>query len=371
MSARGAQIAGDVVVLDLDDGRVVHTHRLALRDSCPCPDCRHPLSGQRLFDSPAIRDVRPEAARIDDGALIVNWRDGHRSVYGSDWIEREAAAVDDHGYPPRRVALWGAELAKGLPRAEYGAVVSDPAARRAWLDDVARLGFAILKGVPTDDGTVASVAELFGHVRVTNYGRVFDVRVRVDAANLADTSLALSLHTDNPYRDPVPTVQLLHCLSSDAEGGETVLADGFRAVEQLAATSPRALAVLAEIPIRFSYRDQDAELAADVPIVTLDALGRPSALHVNNRSKGVPVGSPERVGEWYDAYFLLLDEVSSPRAKISFRLEPGDVVTFDNLRVLHGRTGFSGEGHRRLQGCYADRDALYSTLAVLDRGAAR
>jgi Gamma-butyrobetaine hydroxylase-like, N-terminal/Taurine catabolism dioxygenase TauD, TfdA family len=26
-------------------------------------------------------------------------------------------------------------------------------------------------------------------------------------------------HTDNPYRDPVPTVQLLHCLSTADDGG--------------------------------------------------------------------------------------------------------------------------------------------------------
>ena len=59
---------------------------------------------------------------------------------------------------------------------------------------------------------VAAVAETFGYVRETNYGRVFDVRVEAAPANLASTGLALRPHTDNPYRDPVPTVQLLHCL---------------------------------------------------------------------------------------------------------------------------------------------------------------
>ena len=39
----------------------------------------------------------------------------------------------------------------------------------------------------------------------------------------------------------------------------------------------------------------------------------------------------------------------------------------DNLRVLHGRTGYSEAGERHLQGCYADRDGLRSRLAVLSR----
>ena len=43
------------------------------------------------------------------------------------------------------------------------------------------------------------------------------------------------------------------------------------------------------------------------------------------------------------------------------------MLVFDNARILHGRTGFESTGARRLQGCYADRDALLSALAVLER----
>ena len=46
----------------------------------------------------------------------------------------------------------------------------------------------------------------------------------------------------------------------------------------------------------------------------------------------------------------------------------GDLLCFDNERVLHGRTAFHG-GERLLQGCYADRDGLRSTLALLRRRA--
>ena len=38
----------------------------------------------------------------------------------------------------------------------------------------------------------------------------------------------------------------------------------------------------------------------------------------------------------------------------------------DNTRVLHARKGYSGAGHRWLQGCYADKDGLLSTLAALE-----
>ena len=48
------------------------------------------------------------------------------------------------------------------------------------------------------------------------------------------------------------------------------------------------------------------------------------------------------------------------------RLNDGDLVVFDNRRVLHGRTGFASARHpRHLQGCYLTRDSVYSETAVL------
>jgi gamma-butyrobetaine dioxygenase len=323
------------------------------------------VSGPRLFEShEVVPAARAASARIHDNRLVVEWADGHSSVFDDSWLETAL----DHG--PRRsrpVALWGAELSNSRPSETYADVIADDRVLQGWLTSIAELGFAVLTGVPNYDGMVAEVAELFGHVRVTNYGRIFDVMVKVDATNLANTALPLSLHTDNPYRNPAPTVQLLHCLASSVSGGETVVADGFRAVEELKLRSPGSVEILSRHAVRFAYRDDLAELVADVPAISLDAWGNPVALHVNNRSKRWAVGSAALVGEWYHAYFELLELLNAPEAQVVFRLEPGDVLVFDNLRVLHGRLGFSSGGERRLQGCYADRDLLLSTLAVLER----
>jgi gamma-butyrobetaine dioxygenase len=333
-------------------------HPFALRDACPCADCRHPTSGQRLFESHVVVPrAQVSSAEYESDALVVRWADGHVSVF---------PAGGPTAAPERPPAVsWGAEFA--VPDWGYDDVVAHPGTRRDWLAAIASHGVALLHGVPTDEGAVAEVVELFGHVRETNYGRFFDVRVRVDAANLADTALGLSLHTDNPYREPAPTLQLLHCLASTVEGGETLLADGFRAVERLRQDAPSQLALLAMLEIPFAYRDDDAELVHRVPVVQLDAGGRPAALHVNNRSKGIPERDAAIVGEWYEAYFALLDLLTRDDALVVLRLEPGDLIVFDNLRVLHGRSAFASGGDRRLQGCYAERDGLYSTLAVLER----
>jgi gamma-butyrobetaine dioxygenase len=53
---------------------------------------------------------------------------------------------------------------------------------------------------------------------------------------------------------------------------------------------------------------------------------------------------------------------------LSNQFEPGDLVGFDNRRVLHGRDAYDpGAGRRVLRGCYIDRDDVLSRLRVLRR----
>jgi gamma-butyrobetaine dioxygenase len=229
---------------------------------------------------------------------------------------------------------------------------------------VDELGFAILTAGPTKPGTVTRAAELFGFVRETNYGRLFDVRSVVNPTNLAYTGLGLGAHTDNPYRDPTPTLQLLHCLSSSAGGGENTLVDAFRVAEEL---NDEQFALLARYPLRFRFADHATELEAETPVISLDARGDICAVHYNTRSTA-PFRVPEGVLEaYYDAYRAFGRMLEDERFRIRFKLEPGDLFIVDNLRVLHGRTGYSDAGERHLQGCYADRDGLRSKLAVLSR----
>jgi Taurine catabolism dioxygenase TauD, TfdA family/Gamma-butyrobetaine hydroxylase-like, N-terminal len=243
----------DVLRVEFEDGRSAELHVRALRDGCPCAECRHPVSGQRLFETLAVvPQARAVAAATEDGALRVEWADGHVST-------SDALALA--GEPePRRPTLWDSQLGSELPRERYADVIDDPAAMRRWL--------------------------------------------------------------------------------------------------------------LATRPVLYAYRDRTADLSAHVPVLALDPAGTPSAVRVNNRSKAVPSGPADAVGEWYDAYLDLLAILHSPDAQVRFRLEPGDVIVFDNVRVLHGRTDFAGTGTRRLQGCYADRDALPSALRLLERAAA-
>jgi gamma-butyrobetaine hydroxylase len=346
-----------------DDGHESRFHAIWLRDNCGCADCRH-ASGQRLLDTRALADgVELASATTRDGTVEATFADGHAGRWEARWLRAHCYCAAEPPAPRRR-RLWDAAIADDLPAHRYGDVARGGADLRAWLAAVDELGFALLNDGPPEPGTVTQVAELFGFVRETNYGRLFDVRSVVNPTNLAFTGLALGTHTDNPYRDPAPTLQLLHCLSSSAGGGETTLVDAFRVAADLAADELR---LLAGTPIRFRYADEDTELEAETPVLSLDARGELRAVHFNTRSCAPFRLAEELVEPYYAAYLRFGRLLEEPRYRIRLRLEPGDLLIVDNMRVLHGRTAYSEAGERHLQGCYADRDGLRSRLAVLSR----
>ena len=109
---------------------------------------------------------------------------------------------------------------------------------------------------------VLEVADSMGFVRETNYGRLFDVRVTATPCNLAYAGLPIPPHTDNPYRDPVPTVQLLHCLATADARRRLRLVDGFAAAGLLRAEDPAAFGCWPPTPVTFAFSDGAAELRA-------------------------------------------------------------------------------------------------------------
>ena len=169
-----------------------------MRDRCGCDQCRH-AGGQRLLDPATIPlDLRLGEVTLDGDSVHIVWLpEGHHSVYSIDELDASQVTTAPQ-------LLWDAGAAGRLPVADHSAISANrPEARRhllRWLTAVDAMGCGLLHGVPTVDGEVARVAELFGHVRETNYGRWFDVRSVVDPTNLANSSLGLAAHTDNPYR---------------------------------------------------------------------------------------------------------------------------------------------------------------------------
>ncbi|HEY6295045.1 MAG TPA: TauD/TfdA family dioxygenase [Streptosporangiaceae bacterium] len=363
-------------------GRRLRFPAVWLRDNCPCAECLDPRSKQKFL---AITDLSTElavasAAEVGESVVVTYAPDRHRSVFSRAWLAGHAldGYDDGAGRTEDDKALWQApdlfELpAASWPQASWQEYLAEPAERIRGLAAVMDLGFVLLHDVPVEPGTVLQVAATFGYVRETNYGALFDVRVEPAPGNLAYTSREILPHTDNPYRDPVPTIQLLHCLRAAGDGGDTGLVDGFAAARDLRAADRGSFDVLTRTSASFGYSDNGTELRASQPLIQLSPRGRIREVRFNNRS-AQPLRLPyDDVTAFYAAYRRWAELLAQPERQLDLRLAPGDCLIFDNTRILHARTAFSlaagaaGSQGRHLQGCYADLDGLASTLAVISR----
>ena len=341
------------------------------RDNCPCPQCRDPKSGQKLFQITELsKGLALKSVEETADTITVSFApDDHRSVFSREWLFAKADAERSDWRSEAGKKLWlASEIGDRLPVTSWNLYKSNDAERLRLLREIDALGFAIVRKAPRDEGTVLEIAKTFGYVRETNYGALFDVRVELTPSNLAFTGLAIGPHTDNPYRDPVPTMQLLHCLSNAVDGGESGLVDGFKAAALLRAEDPAAFAVLTATLVPFAWSDARAVLRAVRPLIETDSAGCVRGIRFNNRSMQALRLPGEALVEFYRSYRAFAEVIARRELQLRFRLEPGDCVIFDNTRLLHARTAFkdgAGKG-RHLQGCYADLDGLLSTIAVLE-----
>lgn len=358
-------------MLEQADGSAFPVHPLWLRERCRDAASMDLRTQQRLQD-PSDFDADLKILALSQpaaGTFRVRFSDGHEASFAAaDLISEAALAPNSHDCPEPRT--WDGSL-RELPRVRWR---PDPgeAERLAWLESFLTLGFVIFQGVPTEPGTVLKVGAMFGFTRETNFGPLFDVRSTPAATDLAYTSVSLDPHTDNPYRAPVPGIQLLHCLVNETTGGLSTLVDGFAVAQSLRSSDPEAFKVLTSTPVRFKYIDADTELTASAPPIELDVTGALRSIHFSPRLDFVPLFEPQRLEAYFRARRRFDHALRAPDFEIRFLLGAGDLVMFDNCRLLHGRTGFDpAEGLRHLQGCYIDIDGPRSLYRVLRRRGAQ
>ena len=348
-------------------------HAIWLRDNAWDEETRAPSNGQRLI---SLRQIPDETAisdaKVSNQTLSVTFTPEDKTIeYDINWLLDNAydkPRQKAKAWTATEIETWDSSLMSSIPVGDYNEVHSHDTALRDWLRKVSRYGFAKLENGPVTDQALLKVVDLFGYVRETNYGRHFEVRTEVNPTNLAYTGLGLQAHTDNPYRDPVPTLQILYCLESSAAGGENMVVDGFKAAQQLRDESPEWFDSLCNHCARFEYAGEaGVKLRSRRPMIDVSADGELTAIRFNNRSTAAITDVPfDEMENYYAAYRRFGEIIDDPAMEVSFRLNPGECFILDNTRVLHARKAYSGSGTRWFQGCYADKDGLYSKLASLE-----
>lgn len=362
------------VTLDWSDGRRSRFHVLWLRDNCACRECRHPLALERTY---IFIDHAPPvltSAKVDSGGeLEVRFQQGresHVSRYLHGWLrthDRVESLARAGDLMPRP---WADDIADRLTRVDYSRYMGDREGVRAWISALKVHGIVLLEGVPEVSRQLLEVARRIGPVRASNFGEYYDVVSMPKPNASAYTAMGLELHTDLANWRYPPDVQLLFCLKSNVKGGDSVFADGFRVAEELRASDPVAFDLLATQPVEYRFHDASCDIRTGATLIETDRDGNLQRIRFNNWLRGATVFPEPVLEQMYAAIGKFWRMLRDPKYQLHLRLRPGELIAYDNHRVLHGRAPFdASSGERHLQGCYINQEDVDSKLRMLDRPA--
>ncbi len=309
------------------------------------------------------------AELTNDGALALGWADGSASVVHPGWLRHVADQkhlVDSYIPSP---SMWNAASMPAPPTHDGAAVLGNANVLRAWLRDITQYGFARLRNAPADPEFMAKLAALIGPIRDTNFGGVWSVKAVVKPDSTANTGLALGQHADLPTRETPPGFQFLHCIANSVPGGASRMTDGIAVANELALNHPDAFDALTTLPWVFFNRSPTCDHRWEGPAIDCGGPGQPPiTMRTFYPVRAFPAMDLEDVPRAYDSLKVFSEVAHDPRFQITYPFEIGDLVGFDNRRMLHGRDAYDpGVGERHLRGTYIDHDDLFSTLRVLER----
>ncbi|WP_110685439.1 TauD/TfdA family dioxygenase [Salinicola aestuarinus] len=366
------------------DGRKSRYHSVWLRENAADDSTVNPATRERILDLSRLGAWPTlEAAQLEaNGAVTLDFApEGRRLAFHPGWLRA-------HDYShlealpavlPPRVHWLGSErdAPTTLDASGWMAQASDPQAEDPLLsqalDAVLREGLVRLRNLPVEPGSLDAIARRIGPPRPTNFGHLFDVRAKPDPDSNAYTSIALAPHVDLPTREYQPGVQMLHCLENDTVGGEAIMMDGFAVAETLRARHPEHFETLTRVRWCYANTARTSDHVWFAPMIGLDGEGELDEVRIADFLRGPLLAPFEDVEPAYAALMAVQRLLAEPQFALRFGYAPGDLVIFDNRRLLHARDAFDAGtgGSRWLQGCYLERDELRSRLRMLKRAERR
>ena len=354
-----------------DDGEESKFNYLWLRDNCPTAhdkDSRH-----RMFNILNVStNINPKNYNISkNGSLEIEWSEGdHKSSYDPKWLRENCYTLKNKAKYKSPYKLWDNSLTKNLKSIEidHDEIIDTESGLVKWLELLHYTGIAIVKNAPVEKNSAFKVLNRISHTRETFFKTPFEVINIPKPNNSAYTAHALRNHMDLPWFENPPGYQFLHCLVNSAKGGDSSAVDAFAVAEYLKKNEKETFDVLVNTPLKFRDKDYTQEAVRSVygTAVSLTKDGDYNDIRYSIATLDALDCHPDIMDSVYRAHHRFGNLLHDAKFQINFRLEPGDIFSFNNRRLLHGRTEFDpNSGHRHLQGYYMDRDEIIGRLKYL------
>lgn len=339
-----------------------------LRDNDP--NELHPHTQERTFDLTTVDiSITPEKQEKTDKDIVIRWPDRNDdSFYSFDWLVEHKPGQRRPDPAVMKRTSWTSEKMPEPPRFDATECKQSKDVLLAALNAMREFGLVVIDGLDDEEHAGEKFADLIGFKRETNFGVMFEVKSKPNPNNLAYTSHALPLHTDLANQELVPGFQFLHCYRNDATGGGSIFSDGLAACESLAKDRPELYQTLVNTNVPWRFHDDECDLRQHRPVICLNADSSFKSLTLNPHLADIPDLNAAEMVNFYTAYQELMRRTRSTDHKIEYVLQKGEMVIFDNLRVLHGRSAFDpNSGNRHLRGFYIEHNEVESKIRMLAR----
>ncbi len=354
-----------------NDGEESKFNYLWLRDNCPTAhdkDSRH-----RMFNILNVsQDINPKSYSIsEDGKLEIEWSEGdHKSFYDPKWLRENCYTLKNKKEYISPYRLWDSSLEKNLKsiQIDHDEIMESENGLIKWLELLHYTGIAIVKKAPVEKNSALNILNRISHTRETFFKTPFEVINIPKPNNSAYTAHALRNHMDLPWFENPPGYQFLHCLTNSAKGGDSSAVDAFAVADYLRKNEKNTFDVLVSTPLKFRDKDYTQEAVRSVygAAISLTKDGDYNDIRYSIATLDALDCHPDKMDAVYKALHRFGNLLHDANFQINFRLESGDIFTFNNRRLLHGRTEFDpNSGHRHLQGYYMDRDEIIGRLNFL------
>lgn len=245
--------------------------------------------------------------------------------------------------------------------------LTDEQVSRSVVQSLVDYGVAFVEKVPANATFTEIVIKRLFAVHRTHFGDVWtfsDNHVGFD--DTAYTSEPLPAHTDNTYFNDASGLQILHCIEYEAKGGLSLLVDGFKVLENVKVNHPDVYERLKQYQVPAENKEKRAYHTHTEPMVIEDPVdGQLQQIRYNIGDRA-PMNTLDmgEMRQFYADLQVLAEEVERPANEWWFPLKPGTVMFFNNWRLLHGRSEFSGK--RVMCGSYVSRSEFMSVARTMN-----
>lgn len=355
----------DGLSIHWDTGHTSFYHYFWLRSACHCEICGDSLTGsRRLHPSDVPIDIKPD--RVDaSNQLTITWQpDAHVSQYDFAWLLEYAYDEASHelDWRPR---LWDSSIDPKQVSHKLKLVQQDDQACFEFLRTLRDYGIAIMRSDDKKPVGIETMAALIGDITESAYTRVFDLKPQPDAHTYGNTTQVIPPHTDEAYLHTPTGILILYCVNPAADGGESILVDGFQIANLLKQQNPQAYQVLCTCQQTYHriVPGEGMDFRTRARALNIDERGNLVGFRFHPRSMAPNDAPGELAKQLHSANFELSRLMLQQSNQLCFQLQAGDAVFFDNHRVMHSRKGFS-DLNRHLQICNVSRDRFHQQVRM-------